>query len=173
MRRLRLQLLTTLLACFAGVALAQQVCPAGHTLTAPDSRYAVQTDTSQVKDLKTSLVWQRCSLGQTWSGSTCTGSATAMTWQAGLTAARAAGSSGGFAWRVPNIKELASLPELACYNPAINATMFPATPTTNRYWSSSSEGNPGFAWYVGFYHGDANYSIKINSYYIRLVRSSQ
>jgi len=150
-----------------------QTCPStGFTRDAPNSRYAVQTDTSQVKDSKTTLVWQRCSIGQTWTtGTACTGTATTMNWQAALTAAAAAGSSSGFAWRVPNIKELNSLVETACNAPAINASMFPGT-VPWRYFSSSSNGSAG--WIVDFNSGGyVDLDNKTYSYYVRLVRSSQ
>ena len=173
MRPLTLRPLAAALAMsLGGVSVGfAQTCPAGFTLNAPNSRYVVQTDTSQVKDINTTLIWQRCSVGQT--GSSCTGSPTAMSWQAALAAAATAGSSGGFAWRVPNNKELLSLAETACYNPAINPSMFPGTASSG-YWSSSSvAGGPSNAWFVGFSYGDDGYGNKAGNYYVRLVRSSQ
>ena len=96
-----------------------------------------------------------------------------MSWQAALAAAATAGSSGGFAWRVPNNKELLSLAETACYNPAINPSMFPGT-SSEGYWSSSSfAGFPSFAWYVEFNDGYDYFGDKTYIFNVRLVRSSQ
>jgi hypothetical protein len=96
-----------------------------------------------------------------------------MNWQAALTAAKAAGSSGGFAWRLPNIKELTTLEELGCSNFAINATIFPETP--NGTWSSTSyAANPREqVWIVYFDSGSVYVTSKTDGYTVRLVRSSQ
>ena len=83
-----------------------------------------------VTDLGTGLMWQQCSLGQDGEAS-CEGVATEMTWQQALQAAADLNSAGGFAghsdWRLPNVKELRSLVDEACFEPAINPTRFPNT----------------------------------------------
>ena len=77
-------------------------------------------------------------------------------------------------WRVPNVKELDSLVEEACFNAAINETFFPATQTYNHYWSSSPYANDSSAaWIVNFFGGNDNFHGKYNNNYVRLVRSSQ
>jgi hypothetical protein len=159
-------LLLTLTA--TGAALAQ-TCPANVKRSAPDSRYELQNSGAEVWDKQTDLIWQRCSLGQSWDGSTCTGAATRHTWQQALEAAKAAG--GG--WALPNKRELSSLVERGCYNPAINNMAFPNTPSS-WYWSSSSvAGYGGYAWYVHFYDGYDGYGHKYSGYYVRLVRARQ
>lgn len=40
-----------------------------------DGRYVIHTEGSMVLDKTTNLVWQRCSVGQTWNGNTCIGEA--------------------------------------------------------------------------------------------------
>jgi hypothetical protein len=157
----------------AGQTFAQPYCPAGHTLNTPNSRYTVQTDSSQVKDTKTGLIWQRCSLGQTWSGSTCTGNAGAWTWSGALTAARMENSISAYSWRVPNAKELASLAELACNNPATNIEMFPVTPMGGHWSSSTFADNRAYAWFFKFDYGSNGIGGKGYTGYVRLVRSSQ
>jgi len=152
---------------------AQQVCQSGLAMSAPDGRYVVQTDTSQVKDTRTGLIWQRCSSGQTWSGNACTGSARLMTWQTVLTLAGTAGSSNGFAWRVPSFKELTTLAELGCWSPAINVTFFPTTPEAGHWTSTSLASNPSQAWFVMFSLAGEYYDAKTNFHYVRFVRSSQ
>ncbi len=122
---------------------------------------------AEVTDTDTSLVWQRCSVGQTWSGSTCTGTASTMTHEAALTTAR--DSTGG--WRLPNVKELASLADKGCSNPAIDSTAFPATPLT-WYWSATPyAGDASGAW--GVFFGNVYGYNRNGTYAVRLVRASQ
>ncbi len=165
MKRLIPGLLATAL---TGHALAQ-TCPANVKHTAPDSRYDLQSGGAEVWDKQTDLIWQRCSLGQSWDGSACTGSPTGHTWQQALEAARAAG--GG--WALPDKRELQSLVERGCYNPAVNSTVFPNTPSS-WYWSSSSVAGYGdYAWYVLFNYGGDSPDAKHFDYYVRLVRARQ
>ena len=139
-----------------------------------DSRYTLHND-GTATDTVTGLMWKVCSEGQAWDSSpACTGSATFLTWEAALAQPSTLNSSGGFAghsdWRLPNSKELSSLVALNCSNPAINAVIFPATPS-NVFWSSSPNANvSNFAWAVYFFNG-YDYSInRILSVNVRLVR---
>ncbi len=145
-----------------------QTCNANITRSAPDSRYELLNNNTEVKDSKTGLIWQRCSLGQTWSGSSCTGTASTYNWTNALQTAANMGNG----WRLPNIKELASLVEEACYNPSINETYFPNT-ISSYYWASSPVANSShYAWVVYFYDGGDNY-FNDGDHYVRLVRASQ
>lgn len=160
-------LLLTLTATGSAVA---QTCAANVKRTAPDSRYELQNGGAEVWDKQTDLVWQRCSLGQSWNGSACTGMAVGHTWQQALEAAQAAG--GG--WLLPNKRELHSLVERGCYKPAINLTLFPNTPTDDWYWSSSSFAGLGeYAWMVYFGNGDDHRDVKYYDHSVRLVRARQ
>ena len=168
MQRFTLATLTAVLTLSTAQA---QTCNPSITRTAPDSRYqlVVGSGGSEVLDTQTKLVWQRCSLGQTWNGTTCTGTASTHTWADALTKARAVGNG----YRLPNIKELQSLVEEACYNSSINETFFPATPR-GVYWSASPyAGYNGGAWLVLFDYGGADYNGKSNHYYVRAVRAGQ
>lgn len=147
-----------------------QTCNPAMPRQAPDSRYTVQAGGAEVLDTQTGLIWQRCSLGQSWNGSTCAGSAGAYTWQSALQAARDLGNG----WRLPNSKELQSLVEEACYNPAINETLFPSTAVKN-YWTSSPYA-PSYglnAWLVDFDSGLTDNVRKGVIYFVRVVRSGQ
>ncbi|MBP8289539.1 MAG: DUF1566 domain-containing protein, partial [Chromatiaceae bacterium] len=118
--------------------------------TALASRFTDNGD-GTVTDKATGLQWQRCSQGQTWSGGTCTGIATVGGWQWALQRADVASYAGRSDWRLPSIKELASIVERACDSPAIDLAVFPATPFTGdrtAYWSSSPVA--GGARIVGF-----------------------
>lgn len=70
-------------------------------LIAPEERYSISADNSEVLDLQTGLVWKRCSEGRTWDGTRCNGAALHTTREDALAYAR---GSGG--WRLPSIAEL-------------------------------------------------------------------
>ena len=146
-----------------------QTCNSNVVRSAPDSRYQLLNSNTEAKDLRTGLVWSRCSLGQSWTGSTCAGDVKAYTWKEATSAVNALGGN----WRLPDIKELQSLVEEACYEPAINSTIFPLT--LNGYWSASpiSTGNESLMWRVYFYDGSAGDTGMSPSLYVRPVRYSQ
>ena len=149
-----------------------QTCNPNITRSAPDSRYqlVVGSGGSEVLYTQTKLIWQRCSLGQTWNGTTCTGTATSHTWADALAKAKAVGTG----YRLPNIKELQSLVEEACYNGAINESFFPATSISGYYWSASPNAyDGGIAWYVYFSYGVTGFNNKGNYLHVRAVRAGQ
>ena len=119
---------------FAHAALA--ACIPNEPLTRPDSRYqAVNSDASEVKDLDTGLVWQRCVMGQNWDGKSCTGDAVAQDWN--LATKTAAGTG----WRLPTQKELQSLSETSCAELALNQTWFGSGPS-GWVWTATDMGSP-------------------------------
>jgi hypothetical protein len=160
--------------------LVQADCNANIPLTRPDGRYVDHGD-GTVTDTVTGLMWKQCSEGQ--SGSGCaTGSAALFTWGDALqrvvnvNAGSASENLGYEDWRLPNLKELRSLVETACYSPAINTTLFPATPSTG-FWPSSPRVNDSatrFAWVVFFDYGYDDLRYKFNYHpRVRLVRAGQ
>ncbi len=150
-------------------AVQAETCNPAMTRKAPDSRYTVQAGGTEVLDTQTGLLWQRCSLGQSWNGTTCAGSAGVYTWQSALQAAHDLGNG----WRLPNVRELQSLVEDACTSPSINEALFPGT-VSSFYWTSSPyAGNGSSAWIVYFYFGITYYHYKNDGYYVRVVRSGQ
>jgi hypothetical protein len=166
------RLMLMLLTLFGGhQVLAEQFCHEAIPATAPDGRYAVHGD-GTVTDGRTGLMWKRCPEGR--SGDACTeGTASSYTWQEALQQAATAEFANYTDWRLPNIKELASLVEMRCYTPAVNLTVFPNTPST-WFWSASPNPNgSASAWYVYFgngYGGD-NYTSSDDA--VRLVRGGQ
>ena len=170
MKRLKLSLYFCLL-IHAQVSVAQTCNP--HIIAnAPYSRYTVNAD-GTVVDKKTALTWMRCALGQTWDNGACTGFAQPYTWQSALQSAESAVFAGLNDWRLPNQKELQSLVESRCYDPAINLTVFPNV-TGDYFWSSSPvAGDSNYAWLVDFNHGSDRWHSKVSTYYVRLVRSGQ
>ncbi|MFT5814628.1 MAG: hypothetical protein ACI9VT_002389 [Psychroserpens sp.] len=160
---------------FSAYAMAQ-TCNNAITKTTPDSRFSVNDDGTLIIDSKTGLSWMRCSVGQSWDEDTssCTGTATRHSWPGALSVAKNVTFAGESDWRVPNIKALNSIVELACYSPAINETYFPNT-VTYYYWSSSYNAySSSYAWNVEFSHGsDDRDTLKYNNLFVRLVRGGQ
>lgn len=157
-------------ALFAGILQAHTVIE--HIPNnAPDSRYTLHSDGS-VTDNATGLMWQRCSLGQTWDGSTCTGGVSSYTWQGALQQGESDNFAGYSDWRLPNVAELRSIVAYNRHSPAINRTIFPST-GSSWYWSSSPAiHNSIYVWAVNFgdgYDGDSYRGYAA----VRLVRGGQ
>ena len=161
------------------------------SITDPElpSRYEVHGSNGDIiYDITTRLEWQRCSLGQTWNGRTCTGEANRYTWdEARAAAARVSG------WRLPTIEELRTLVYCSSGQPAnftnargrcsgnyqqptIVTEAFPQTPSSF-FWSASpaspDAGASDFAWYVFFTFGLDGWSYKSSYGRVRLVRGGQ
>ncbi len=133
---------TLLLLLLFAPLLAAQTCWNTIPESTPSERFRI--DGNEVVDLLTGLVWQRCPLGL--SGSDCQhGSLDTRTWRLALSDARDLAARENKGWRLPTIKELRSIVEERCLNPAINYNLFPNTVPTGitynirfwRYWSAS------------------------------------
>ncbi|MEA3290793.1 MAG: DUF1566 domain-containing protein [Pseudomonadota bacterium] len=123
-------------------------------------------------DNKTGLMWAQCAEGLS-GGGCATGGITTHTWQAALDLAAASTHAGHTDWRLPNLKELASIVEIACSSPAINATIFPNT-LGAYFWSASPNANySSYAWFVRFYNGGDSYYSRSYGNRVRLVRGGQ
>jgi len=121
----------------------------------------------------TRLIWQRCALGQSWDGTSCTGQAQAMTWPTALQAASNHVQAGADDWRIPNRNELASIVESRCHSPAINGEVFPATPTEWFWTGSPNSANGDQAWVVLFADGEVQPAAISGEYAVRLVRGGR
>jgi len=120
----------------------------------PTSRFVDHGDDT-VTDTQTGLMWAKCQTGL--SGATCsTGVFLSFNWDDALQNAEASTLAGYSDWRLPNVKELSSIVELRCGNPAINLAVFPNTQIT-AFWSSSpSAVDPYYnAWVVYSLAGDS------------------
>jgi hypothetical protein len=153
-------------------AYADQTCLSESQIpsSTPTGDFTIHGD-GTVTHHATGLMWMQCSLGDQ-SGSDCaTGSAWLYRWDLALQAAADSQFAGYADWRLPNIKELRSIVEERCTDPAINAEVFPATPA-DYFWSSSPRTtNSNEAWMVRFNGGSCVSFWRDQWRYVRLVRS--
>ncbi len=124
-----------------------------------------------VSDSATGLMWQQAEGGvDLWSsGTNVSGSGLvyALSYCTGL------GLAGHSDWRLPNVKELASIVDYAQYNPEINTAFFPNA-AVNLYWSSTPSSTfASIAWGVQFFNGGVTYSSMSDGYNVRCVRGGQ
>ncbi len=166
---IKMLLATTFLASASLSSYAQQ-CLSDGLETTPNDNFETVT-TSSLLDTTTDLVWRRCSEGQTWDGSTCSGEAVKYTWQQALKLAQQASNEDLLGWRLPNVKELATLTERDCVRPAINSSLFPATPPDDFWTSTPSADDPDRAWVVAFFNASHSIKEKDRFIYVRLVRT--
>lgn len=152
-----------------------QTCSENITASHPEGQYIA--DNGSVVDVVNALEWRLCTLGQTANGTSCSGIPTSYsTWQQALQAASNNTSFGGFDdWRLPNIKELASLVEHSCIAPAIDLRFFPDTPSSP-FWSNTPDSfnvNPTAGLeglLIDFKDGTEFVSDTVTRRYIRMVR---
>jgi len=139
-----------------------------HTPTSAFTNHGNGTATHNL----TGLMWKQCTQGL--SGAGCaTGTATLMTWSAALKASVADATAGYSDWRPPNMKELESIVEFCGHGPAINQTLFPATPASNFLSGTTYVANYR-AYAVDFNDGASSGSDKtVDVGYLRLVRGGQ
>lgn len=156
---------------------AQASCPSWPTT----DRYALKD--GEVTDKQSGLIWQRCSVGQSWSpvANTCTGIATLFTYEEALVWAKTfnsqkVGIKPGQVdprWRMPFVRELARLVDRGCEIPSIDLVAFPASPKGWFWTGSVYVSYPTFAWVVYFNTERVNSGggRRDRGYWVRLVRN--
>ena len=176
--------------CLISSTMAKAACHPDIIKMAPDSRYILsfEEDMAIVFDKKTNLTWQRCSHAQQWSFinndcSELSGFFNAGRWTQALAAPLKLfhplddeNVIEQTDWRLPNIKELASLVETACENPAINSDIFPNT-HSSRFLSATATAPVTInrvttIWYVDFTSGLVRGVGFSSGGVVRLVRSN-
>lgn len=141
--------------------------------------FVYSTDGAEVTDLATGLTWRRCAEGMNWvvavpaSSSTCLGTASTFTHETALQHAASEATATNLAWRLPNVKELTSIVNTDRFSPAVDSSVFPATPN-NFFWASTPDVTvSGSAWTVYFLNGTVGYITRDGNYSARLVRDAQ
>lgn len=158
------------------------------TINKPNSLY-IDHANGTVTDTDTHLMWQKCALGFT--GVDCEISTIIevdaeteldvevdtmqlFSWRAASISANESVVGSYSDWRLPNIKELASLVENSCQEPSINSAMFPGS-VSGLYWTSSPVAGVSTsarsAWVVSFMNGIVDNEYKFQTYSVRLVRN--
>lgn len=139
------------------------------------AQFVINADNT-VTDNRTGLVWQRCLVGT--SGAACkTGSPQNITWAAALNLTQSEPYASQN-WRLPNIKELASIVDHNCV-PAIDPAIFPNMAAIKDYyrfgmWSSTPFiGGTTSAAYAVWLDGTIKWWNKMYSNRLLLVRQSQ
>ena len=139
----------------------------------PGKTYSDNGD-GTVTDPTTGLQWMRCSMGQTWDGTTCTGTNTSIyTWDQANALTGTVTFAGQSDWRVPNIRELQTIVDRSRYDPAVDTATFPETPWSY-FWSASASAYPTpTAWLLDFQYGGTINQYTSSGFAVRLVRSGQ
>ncbi|KIE20695.1 membrane protein [Vibrio sinaloensis] len=157
-----------LIACLTFVTTSAwaQTCITNQPLS-QDEGQLVDLENGTILDVKTNLLWQKCTLGQTYlpDSNSCTndGATHFGTWQEALKATEdptITTVEGIPGFRLPNIKELTSIVNYQCVFPAIDTTFFPAT-ENEPYWTNTPDATDT--------NGDNNSDTSINSGLIGLV----
>lgn len=115
------------------------------------------TQDAEVLDTLTGLVWQRCVVGKSWNGTTCSGTETRLYWSEisqTLASIPISTATDAKPWRLPTYSELATLHDGAATTAPyiVDKTWFPAT-TSYWTWSSTAPltlGSLGVARIIGF-----------------------
>ncbi len=163
---------------FNSSAFTQQTCKP-ESIAQTNSHLSAKSD-GTVVDTRNKLMWKRCPEGFNYSNNSCT-SATinSYSWANALKVpvdtninGYPAGSVNYKNWRMPNIKELQSIVEERCYNPAINFSIFPFS-SVSKVWSNSPSdilGENKKTWYIDFLYGEMLERLRGESLGVRLVR---
>lgn len=159
------------------VGFSQQLCLDTVTKTTPSKDFTFNGN-GTVTHEKTGLMWKICPEGQELQKGQCKGAVQTGNWKDALSLAETSNFSSYTDWRLPNIKELASIIERACYEPAINIAVFPdiqeASNKYRSYWTSSPVVNIGSrakgVYSVSFGKGRVGYFTLKGEYRLHLTR---
>jgi len=122
--------------------------------------FTVQTISDQkvVLDNNTGLMWQQTIPTDTYK------------WADAVSSCNDLSYAGYSDWRLPTPQELLTIVDNSRYNPAIDTTYFPNTPS-DYFWSSSTNvDNTNYARFVNFLSGYVSSNGKPNYDYVRCVR---
>ncbi|MCH8532102.1 MAG: DUF1566 domain-containing protein [Saccharospirillum sp.] len=97
----------------------------------------VKSSQGWVLQKSTGLIWQPCLHGMDYDDGSCAGDASELPWQNALETAETNTAFGSADWRLPNVKELASLLEFSC-DTRVNEAAFADQPSDSTLWSSTA-----------------------------------
>ena len=138
-------------------------------LYASDSRF--MTKEHIIVDLERQIEWLRCSVGQRWDGSKCSGNIVNLSLDIVPEAIKLANEQLGGKWRLPSKKELSSIVCKECPSPKINKEIFPNTDNAPYWTGDKSIYNSKFYVSVNFHTGFSfNRFSPIKELAVRLVR---
>ena len=138
-------------------------------LLAGDSRFV--TKEHLVVDLERKIEWLRCSVGQRWNGSECSGNIVNLSLNMVPKALDIANEQLGGKWRLPSQAELKSIVCKECSSPKINEEIFPNTDNAPYWTGDQSIFNRKFYVSVNFHTGFSfNRFPPIKELAVRLVR---
>ncbi|MEY2633707.1 MAG: hypothetical protein RIR00_2361 [Pseudomonadota bacterium] len=126
-----------------------------------------------VIDLDSGLTWQRCAVGQT-----CQGQAGSFNWAEAAALSGQVDFAGTSDWRLPTIRELATLARPRSPKPSLDNQAFPATPAST-FWSATQLSfDDWLAWQVDFNDGSVLLNARILTQpptlaHARLVRGGE
>ena len=136
---------------------------------ASDSRFMAQEHI--IVDLERQIEWLRCSVGQRWDGSKCSGNIVNLSLDIVPEAIKLANEQLGGKWRLPSKKELTSIVCKECPSPKINKEIFPNTDNAPYWTGDKSIYNSRFYVSVNFHTGFSfNRFSPIKELAVRLVR---
>jgi hypothetical protein len=153
----------------------QQTCVAAES-NLPMTRFQDNGD-GTVTDVDSKLMWMRCPSGQRWVNTRCTGQAATYNWVDAVRQANQISSNGEAFfndWRVPALRDLATITDRGCKNPRTNLVVFPGTPAT-AFWTSTPR--PGgksedLAFTLSFGEEGVMAARKDERFYVRFVRNA-
>ena len=138
-------------------------------LFAADSRFV--TKGHIVVDLERQIEWLRCSVGQRWNGSQCSGNIVNLSLDMVPKALEIANEQLGAGWRLPSKAELKSIVCNECPSPKIDKEIFPNTDNAPYWTGDQSIFNSKFYVSVNFHTGFSfNRFSPIKELAVRLVR---
>ena len=138
-------------------------------LFAADSRFV--TKEHIVVDLEHQIEWLRCSVGQRWNGSQCSGNIVNLSLDMVPKALEIANEQLGTGWRLPSKAELKSIVCKECPPPKIDKEIFPNTDNAPYWTGDQSIFNSKFYVSVNFHTGFSfNRFSPIKELAVRLVR---
>lgn len=128
------------------------------------SRFVDNAD-GTLTDLVTGLMWKRCPEGL--SGPDCSqGAASKKVWGVAMKTARDSTYAGYDDWRLPNMKEMQTLVDVARDNPAQDQSVFPNPNLVLNYWTSSlvkKQSPVTQSWRVNFQYGLSEVKVRTQS----------